>query len=272
MGTSLDPPLSYSFFGASPNLFVIRALNNLCNNEEISLLARQVFTPETGHFSLKSMNNMVAPAKDVLLCNHTGVYVPYTVHVGLDTMLTLGLDEEWSAEKVVAVGELRVVYPDGIPEVDALQILAQYGLTDFGWNWITKTRICSSDDFEWFYLMAEGKAQAVCIIYHPKSSVVDGERIFYIDYIASAYWNRNRPTHRRRFSSVGTKLIAFAIKHFTENLGYRPGFSLHSLPTAEDYYVSLGITPYECDAAKEGLRYFEADAACATVLLETNNA
>lgn len=251
---------------------VLHFSHKLCNTDEVFSAYKAAFIQATGHFPSEFMNNVVTPAKDVLLCNHAGVQVPYTVRVGLDTMLTLALDEDWSAEKYAAVRELRIAHPDGIPEVNAPQILAQYGLTDFGWNWVTKVGFCSTDDYEWFYLIAEGKTQAVCIIYHPKPSVVDGQRIFYIDYIASAYWNRNRPAHRRRFSSVGTKLISFAIKHATENLGYRPGFSLHSLPTAEAYYVSLGITPYECDSKKEGLRYFEADAACAMGLLEANNA
>ena len=87
---------------------------------------------------------------------------------------------------------------------------------------------------------------------------MDGERIFYIDYVASAYWNRDRPNYEKQFGSVSRILIAHA-SHFAINtLGYRPGFCLHSLPTAEGYYRYLGMIEYEVDAEKENLRYFEA--------------
>mgnify|MGYP002768963628 CR=1 FL=1 len=217
--------------------------------------------------------NAAVPMKDVLRCNHTGALHPYTVSVGLDTMLTLTMHEDWSRAKADAIQELRQKYAGGFQsEEEARQVTAQYGLTDFSWDWPRKIAFCSTNEYEWFYLMAEGKAQAVCIIYHPQSSIIDGERIFYIDYIASAYWNRNRPSYQRKFSAVGTKLISYVIEHATVKLGYRPGFSLHSLPSAETYYSSLGITAYHHDVEKEGLRYFEASTACANNLLEARHA
>ena len=210
--------------------------------------------------------------KNEIFCHHTGKNYPYTVSIGLDTMMTLSLNDDWSAAKSEAINELRKLYPNGMQESESGRILTEYGLTDYGWNWVNKIAHCSSKEYEWFYLIAEGKVQAVCIIYHPKSSIIDGENIFYIDYIASAYWNRNRPGYKRRFSSAGTKLISFAVDHATAKLGYRPGFSLHSLPTAEAYYRRIGMTPYECDPQKENLRYFEANITCANSIREAKHA
>lgn len=87
---------------------------------------------------------------------------------------------------------------------------------------------------------------------------MDGSYIFYIDYIAAAYWNRDRPGYKKRFSGIGSRLISFVIDYAKDKLGYRYGFCLHSLPSAESYYRSLGMTEFDFDEAKEGLRYYEA--------------
>ncbi|RDK06854.1 hypothetical protein [Cupriavidus lacunae] len=208
-----------------------------------------------------------------LLCNHTANNVPYVIRTGLDSMLTLTLDADWSAAKADAFNAFRERFPNGLPsraEFDSA--VAEYNLVDLHWNWLNKAHLTATNDYQWFYLMAEDKVQGVCIIFHPKPSREDGEKIFYIDYIAAAYWNRNRPGYKRRFSNIGHILISYAVDHAMRVLRYRPGFSLHALPAAESYYSRLGMTPYDCDADKEGLRYFEASESCAKAVLERAHA
>ncbi|KAA6123118.1 hypothetical protein KZ686_15960 [Cupriavidus cauae] len=184
-------------------------------------------------------------------------------------MLTLTLEADWSAAKAEAFNVLCERFPTGFTSQDEFDsAVAEYNLVDLHWNWLNKAHHAATNDYQWFYLMAEDKVQGVCIIFHPKPSREDGEKIFYIDYIAAAYWNRNRPGYKRRFSNIGHILITYAVDHAVRVLGYRPGFSLHALPTAESYYSRLGMTPYDCDANKEGLRYFEASEVCARAVLE----
>jgi hypothetical protein len=174
-------------------------------------------------------------------------------------MYVFQLSEQWDTEKRHIMKQLMSDIPAAADDPNVLfEQLPTYGLSDFHWSWLDKAFAFRSDDYHWFFLSALGRIQATCVIYHPKESRLDGERIFYIDYVASAYWNRDRPNYVKQFGSVSRILIAHA-SHFAINtLGYRPGFCLHSLPTAEGYYRYLGMIEYDSDAEKENLRYFEA--------------
>jgi len=198
-------------------------------------------------------------ADSLLRCRHTGIDHPYEIQVGLAPKYVLKLNTDWEAEKTKILQEMFAAYPD-IADDNALfiqQVLA-YGLADLGWRWLDKALCLNSTEYHWFFLTADEKIQSVCIIYHPKQSRMDGDKIFYIDYLASAYWNRDRPGHVKKFGNVGKILISYASYFATHVLGYRPGFCLHSLPTAEGFYKKLGMIEFEADAAKENLRYYEA--------------
>lgn len=202
-----------------------------------------------------------------LTCRQTGQAYQYEVFQGLKPTLVLQLESEWSDEKRKVLRQLL----QDVPEVqnDSNLFYEQiflYGLADLQWSWLNKAAALTGDEYHWFFLRADSKIQAVCIIYHPKVSREDGERIFYIDYVASAYWNRSRPGYTKQFSSVGRILISHALHFATTTLGYRPGFCLHSLPTAESYYKRLGMVEYEKDVTKENLRYYEAPQVIAEQL------
>lgn len=194
-----------------------------------------------------------------LTCRWSGQSYPYQIHRGLTPALVIQLHEQWGAEKANILKQILKGCPKAAEDSKLFyeQILL-YGLADFGWRWLDKAMVLNTDEYYWFFLKADEKIQAVCIIFHPKESRLDGERIFYIDYVASAYWNRDRPGYAKQFGSVSRILIAHASHFAITNLGYRPGFSLHSLPTAESYYKGLGMIEYEADVTKENLRYYEA--------------
>lgn len=207
-----------------------------------------------------------------LICKETNSAVPYQILVGLDNARTLTLDQQWSLEKAVIIKLLIANHKDEISNNAALQKrLTEYSLNDFHWNWTNKALKTSNDEYQWFYLEAESKIQGVCIIFHPKNSRIDNNNIFYIDYIAAAYWNRNRPNYQKRFSNVGKLLISEAIKYSTQILELRPGFSLHSLPSAESYYKAIGMNEYELDSNYQNLRYFEACEACALTFVQSTH-
>lgn len=194
-----------------------------------------------------------------LLCGHTGQHVPYQIHQGLHPTYVFQLNAQWDTEKNRIIGQLMADVPAAADDVNVLfDQLPIYGLSDFHWSWLDKAIAFNTDEYHWFFLSAQGRVQATCVIYHPKESRLDGERIFYIDYVASAYWNRDRPKYEKQFRGVSRILIAHATRFAMETLGYRPGFCLHSLPTAEGYYRWLGMIEYDVDAEKENLRYFEA--------------
>lgn len=194
-----------------------------------------------------------------LKCLHTGQDIPYTISDGIDFLTTISLEVDWAAEKAKVFAKLIEDNPGALGDpASGGALLDAYQLNDFHWVWTQKAQQCNSAEYFWFYLMADGKVQAACIIKHPKESKVDGAGIFYVEYLAVAYWNRDRNGYARRFAGAGTKLLVHAINYSISVLGYRPGFSLHSLPSSEGYYRGLKMTDYGIDADYHDLRYFEA--------------
>ncbi|MDR9836407.1 hypothetical protein [Herbaspirillum huttiense] len=182
--------------------------------------------------------------------------------------LVSDMHTSWSIYKMGVFNEMLSEHPQAKQDQKLFSdLVAKYSLGDWGWNWLDKAIHLNHDEYVWIFLVAEEKVQAASIIYHPKTSRFDGEKIFYIDYLATANWNRPRPNFSKQFSTLGTKLIAFSIDYAMNTLGYRPGFSLHSLPDAESFYSKLGMTAFEKDREKENLMYFEADVEASQNIL-----
>jgi hypothetical protein len=208
-----------------------------------------------------------------LTCAHTKTQVAYDVHYGYDVQYVMDMDEKWNQEKVKIVREILQKYPECQGNQDELyKRVAECNMQDFGWNWMDKALACRGKEYHWFFLLANERVQAACIIYHPTSSRIGADNIFYVDYLAAAFWNRKRPGYIRQFDGLGTILLAHSIKYATEVLKYRPGFALHSLPQAETYYKGLGMTDLGQDAAKENLKFFEASADVSMKIMEENYA
>jgi hypothetical protein len=212
---------------------------------------------------------MCAIEMNFLKCVQDGESVPFTVCNGLDLPTILKLELDWGAEKAKIFAQLIEDHPEVLEDQERFrEVMDEYQLSDHHWNWITKARHLGTQEYFWFFLIAEDKAQAACIIKHPKHSRIDNAGIFYIDYLAVAYWNRDREKYIRRFKGVGTALIMHAVKYSIEVLGYRPGFSLHSLPSAEGYYRQLKMAEYDKDPDYHDLIYFEAPEPIALSLAE----
>jgi len=132
-------------------------------------------------------------------------------------------------------------------------------LEDAHWRWGKKAVSFYSPEYTWFFLDIGDVAQAACLTYHPKPSAIDGEKIYYIEYIAVAPWNRPNPIGRR-YIGLGRVLVAEVNKYMKSGgFGIRPGFGLHSLPGAEGFYRKIGMMAYST-LDKDGLTYFEMPA------------
>ncbi|MBM2650941.1 GNAT family N-acetyltransferase [Burkholderia diffusa] len=206
--------------------------------------------------------------KNKLLCNHTQQEIECEISCGFNIAYVFQADSEWGQEKAKIIQQLLDDNPGAQGDLDKLrELLRIYNLEDWHWEWSRKAFDCKGPQYEWFYMIAEGRVQGIAIIYHPEPSRVNGDDIFYIDYLATARWNRPRPGYQKQFSQVGSLLLAHCIDFAVNVRGYRPGFCLHSLPNAEAYYVKIGMTDFGLDPEKENLRFFEAKEDAAIALM-----
>lgn len=179
--------------------------------------------------------------------------VEYSIHLGWDLLIANLCDRTWGAFNVSLLRYIRKLESEG---VDIAPILESAQLEDNHWRWLDKTLHYRGDSYKWFFLIAENYPQAACLVYHPKASVVGGGDIFYVEYIAAAPWNRENVLAERVFKGVGPKLLNRVISYAKDDLKLRPGFSLHSLPKAVQFYEKIGMTAFP-QYDKGGLKFFE---------------
>lgn len=191
-----------------------------------------------------------------VLVGASGVEVCYQLNLGWDIPVANVCDETWGVFNIQLMRFIRSLKYEGAA-LDA--VLAQIQVDDSHWRWLNKSLHFKSEEHKWFFLFAEGYPQAACLIYHPKPSAMDGQGIFYIEFVAVAPWNRDNPMRERSFKGVGTTMIAEVKEYACTRLGLRPGFSLHALPRAAGFYQSIGMMNFP-QLDKEGMPYFEMPA------------
>lgn len=182
-----------------------------------------------------------------------GVEVEYKLHGGWNIQLANACDDLWGAFNLELLSYISSQKSAG---VDVNQLMNSVQLDDAHWQWLAKSFHYHSDDFRWFFLIADGQPQGACLIYFPKDSAIDGQNIFYIEYVATAPWNRQNPIAERRFKGVGKLLVDFARDYGVQQLGLRYGYCLHALPKAIPFYLSVGMVAFPI-RDKDGLPYFE---------------
>lgn len=136
------------------------------------------------------------------------------------------------------------------------KLVEQFSLEDAHWQWLAKHKGMYSPQYNWFYLMVDGKPQAACLIFHPKTGHLTTEPIFYIEYLAVAPWNRVNPLESKQFDGLGSILLQKVIEYAESKLSLKSGFSLHSLPKAEGFYKKIGMQTV-ASAVKDNMTYFE---------------
>ena len=165
------------------------------------------------------------------------------------------------------LNQIQQAEPD---EAKQNEILASISTEDIRWNWFEKAVACSTDEFEWFHLYADGKPQAACLIYHPEASALEPGDIFYVEYVAVAPWNRDCEIRLREFKGLGIIILRAAQRFAVTELKLRPGFCLHSLPKAEAVYKKLKMVKVDGRQDAQSLAYYELPQALAIQLMEVN--
>jgi hypothetical protein len=193
------------------------------------------------------------PLYTTTISNSSGDLVEYSIFRGWDIAKANHIDESWGDFKCEVADFL---ISQNYDPVTLSLMQKEFNFGDDHWDWFCKSLHFQSSDYEWFFLYAEGKPQAVCLIYHPKQSVLSQHNIFYIEYIAVAPWNRKNPIGNKKFLGLGEVLIQFIVNYAIKHLGLTLGFSLHSLPGAKRFYQSIGMQNIATEA-KDGLEFFE---------------
>ncbi|MDP3672680.1 MAG: hypothetical protein Q8R69_23690 [Telluria sp.] len=206
---------------------------------------------------MPDMNDVVASG---IFLSSTGTKTEYTLHYGWDIAKCHACDESWHPFNL----QLMQWIADQKYDAERLQkVLETVQIDDDHWKWFIKAMLLKTGEYHWFFLMAEDKPQAACVIYHPKKSELAERDVFYIEYIAVAPWNRQNPMAERTFKGVGSLLIKSIIEYSVRQLSFHHGFSLHALPRAVDFYAKIGMQKIPaCD--KDELQYFEMPEEIAT--------
>lgn len=136
---------------------------------------------------------------------------------------------------------------------------------DAHWDWTKKAYVAVSNpmSYEIFGIEAEGQTQGMMLVVkggtkcfsrhadHPRKPLV------YVDFLATAPWNRPSMTATPTFKGVGRILLMTAVTlSYDEEFAGRVG--LHALPGAESFYRDrMGMTDFDGDPDYHNLRYFE---------------
>jgi hypothetical protein len=182
-----------------------------------------------------------------------GASKAYQIHHGLDLVLARSCDNQWGKFNV---NLMSFISKQNYDAATLKQVLSEIQVDDSHWEWLIKSLKYRTSEYDWFFLVAEGAPQGACLIFHPKPSALDKGDIFYIEYIATAPWNRRNPMCEQVFKSVGTILVRHAVNYAHNTLKLRYGFSLHALPSASWYYNKIGMTRH-APHDKTPLQYFE---------------
>jgi hypothetical protein len=199
-------------------------------------------------------NNII---KKGVLSKSDDTQVPYDLYCGWDFALARSCDREWGRFNLEL---MQFIENQQYNEENLKKVLSEVQLDDAHWDWLGKSAAYHSKEYVWFFIVAEGRPQGACLIFHPQKSAIAHDDIFYIEYVAVAPWNRRNPISERAFCGVGGLLIRSAIQHATEALKLRHGFCLHSLSKAAEFYKKIGMVPYPAHD-KPHLQYFEMDNA-----------
>lgn len=132
---------------------------------------------------------------------------------------------------------------------------------DQHWDWKVKAEAWRPVlGYHSFALTCGGGLQGLMWVCDFKSARLPaqfGKPVVYVEFLASAPWNRAEIQTPPRYRGVGTVMIAAAIE-LSRELGYRGRIGLHSLPRAERFYrEACQMTELGYDAADEGLMYYE---------------
>lgn len=162
-------------------------------------------------------------------------------------------------------GLIRTMSQEHLAQIESIWkgMLLTLQQPDKGWNWAYKLQLATDEArFEAYVVEVEELAQGSILIetqWH--RSQLDGPLaarppLVYVEYLATAPWNRRSLEDPPFFTGIGGTLMAF-VRARSAELGFEGRVGLHSLPEAEAFYRRQGMPDYGPDDDKEGLVYFE---------------
>lgn len=202
-------------------------------------------------FDFNSLTSTVIESGD--LRTLSGKTKDYTISEGWNILSASECQNLWTAHTLEL---LMLIEKQGYNEDELLKALESVQTEHMHWDWVAKSCVYKSDEYRWFYLYADKKPQGACLIYHPKESALSKLNIFYVEFFSSAPWNTNCVVQKREYLHVGSILLKAVLKYCTEFLKLDAGFSLHSLPQANEYYQKLNMLNVE-KLDKGEMLYFE---------------
>ncbi|MEM6839475.1 MAG: GNAT family N-acetyltransferase [Cyanobacteria bacterium P01_C01_bin.120] len=167
--------------------------------------------------------------------------------------------------RTLVPGLIRTMSQEHLAQIELIWkgMLLTLQQPDKVWNWAYKLRLATDEArFEAYVVEVEELAQGVILIetqWH--RSQVDGplatrQPLVYVEYLATAPWNRRSLEDPPFFTGIGSTLMAF-VRDRSVELGFEGRVGLHSLPQAENFYRRQGMPGYGPDPDKDGLVYFE---------------
>lgn len=173
----------------------------------------------------------------------------------------------------VDLATLQSIEADWTPMFDAAA--AENRPEDAHWEWAAKAlhALHNPLSYELFGIETDGKTQGMmlavkggtkCFSRHPEHPRMP---LVYVDFLATAPWNRQGLIATPTYKGVGRVLFMAAV-----SLSIKEEFTgrvaLHSLPAAEAFYRNrLGMTDLGADGDYHNLRYFELSTTQAKQLI-----
>jgi len=135
---------------------------------------------------------------------------------------------------------------------------------DRNWDWRRKAKdLRPLLGYHSFALVCQNELQGLMWtsdLYSARLGSQLGKSLVYVEFLATAPWNRKEVQQPSRYSGVGGVLIDAAIQSSLDS-GYQGRIGLHSLPKAEDFYrEKCGMSAFRIDLAHDALMYFEMTA------------
>ena len=130
---------------------------------------------------------------------------------------------------------------------------------DISWDWAYKLRLAVTDRrYEAYAIELDELVQGVMLLetQRHRSWLRSRSPLVYVEYLASAPWNRRPIEDPPYLAGVGRTLLLLARQRSVE-LGYGGRVGLHSLPRTEAFYHRNNMADYGPDPDKDGLVYFE---------------
>ena len=148
-------------------------------------------------------------------------------------------------------------------------------MEDAHWDWRRKSRAWRGMlGYHSFALLCQGDLQGLMITNDISSARLQeqfGKPLIYVEFVATAPWNRPQMGASPRYRGIGFIFMLAAIET-SRDAGFKGRVGLHSLPAAEPFYEArCGFTRLGPDASHQNLTYFEMTEKQANAFRRSQN-